>query len=218
MISPPPSLAPSHVVSTSTENSISPRKSPSSKTCRKVDQLVAFDPQGVGDYPVVERCVVLAVESEPPRCPYARQRAERAERERPGGACPQLRCGDAFGNLARQVGFPAERHALADVVEHHFDGGDSGGNILEPEAGYAVYALKYGFEFIAAGAGHFERHVGAEMVVAVLFSLVNDVTCLRSVHRPCHHARRDIRHERQAVCPERKRVDAEEVIPAGGGM
>ena len=31
MISPPPSLAPSHVVSTSTENSISPRKSPSSK-------------------------------------------------------------------------------------------------------------------------------------------------------------------------------------------
>lgn len=76
------------------------------ETCRKVDQLVAFDPQGVGDYPVVERCVVLAVESEPPRCPYARQRAERAERERPGGACPQLRCGDAFGNLARQVGFP----------------------------------------------------------------------------------------------------------------
>ena len=63
------------------------------ETCRKVDQLVAFDPQGVGDYPVVERCVVLAVESEPPRCPYARQRAERAERERPGGACPQLRCG-----------------------------------------------------------------------------------------------------------------------------
>ncbi len=38
------------------------------ETCRKVDQLVAFDPQGVGDYPVVERCVVLAVESEPPRC------------------------------------------------------------------------------------------------------------------------------------------------------
>lgn len=133
-------------------------------------------------------------------------------------AARALSCGDAFGNLAPLVGFPAERHTLADVVEHHLDGGDLGGNILEPEAGYAVYALKDGFEFIAAGAGHFERHVGAEMVVTVLFSLVNDVTCLRSIGRPRHHARRSVGHERQAVCPERKRVDAEEVIPAGGGM
>ncbi len=88
----------------------------------------------------------------------------------PAGRVLSCAAGDAFGNLARQVGFPAERHALADVVEHHFDGGDSGGNILEPEAGYAVYALKYGFEFIAAGAGHFERHVGAGKWSSPFFS------------------------------------------------
>ena len=216
MISPPPSLAPSHV-DVDRELDFSPEIA-LFETCRKVDQLVAFDPQGVGDYPVVERCVVLAVESEPPRCPFARQRAERAERERPGGAGPQLRCGDAFGNLAPLVGFPAERHTLADVVEHHLDGGDLGGNILEPEAGYAVYALKDGFEFIAAGAGHFERHVGAEMVVTVLFSLVNDVTCLRSIGRPRHHARRSVGHERQPVRSERKRAHAEEVVPADSGL
>lgn len=189
------------------------------ETCRKVDQLVAFDPQGVGDYPVVERCVVLAVESEPPRCPFARQRAERAERERARPA-RALSCA-AVTRLETShpwSGSPQSGITLADVVEHHLDGGDLGGNILEPEAGYAVYALKDGFEFIAAGAGHFERHVGAEMVVAVLFSLVNDVTCLRSIGRPRHHARRSVGHERQPVRSERKRAHAEEAVPAGSGL
>ena len=52
------------------------------ETCRKVDQLVAFDPQGVGDYPVVERCVVLAVESEPLTRPNAKRPAYRLLEEK----------------------------------------------------------------------------------------------------------------------------------------